>query len=130
MRFLTLLQSGPVIVHGAISHDLPPPNNSGHYVLVTAIAVDGFHLVANDPLLGLQIRFQYKNGIVSKISDVYDPASAMWIPFTYENREIIAEISHIEPERFESNFNELCGCDQRLGGFPFVPQTFEMVTIH
>src|ERR1700694_1915098 len=56
--------------------------------------------VANDPLLGLQVRFPYKNGLLSRISEVYDSNTGTWVEFTYGNRLTIKELSQIEPESF------------------------------
>jgi hypothetical protein len=66
---------------------------------------------------------------MGQITDVYDPGSGTWISFKFSNYDRISQLSHIEPERFKSNFNELCGCVPLLGGYAFVPETYETVTI-
>jgi The GLUG motif len=121
--FLSLLEFGPVIVHGNIQGKNGPED---HFMLVTGFDVTGTYLVANDPLLGLQVRFPYSNGVVSRITDVYDFRNATWVPFTNAHANVanyttISQIAHIEPERFAGNFNAL---------YTFVPQTYETVNIN
>jgi hypothetical protein len=105
VSFVSLLQTGPVILHGPMFSD-----RSGHFILATGIGVDGSYVVANDPLLGLQVKLSYKSGNIGQITEAYDATSGVWIPFKFANFDRISQISHIEPERFASNFNELCGC--------------------
>lgn len=126
--FVKILELGPIIGH-AVNDKANDP--SGHYVLITRLINSNgvTYLVANDPLLGLQIRFPYTNRVIKPISEAYNPAKGTWIAFTKSNSFLIQEISKIEPERFATNFNELCGCIAR-GSRPYVPETYEAVTIN
>ena len=126
--FASLLETGPVIVHGPMFGD-----PSGHYMLVTGMmnGPSGAYIVANEPLLGIQVRLPYANGVVSPISDAYDARDGMWTPLTDDNITTISGMSHVEPERFNSNFNELCGCvrPRIAGSYPYTPRSYQTVNL-
>jgi hypothetical protein len=89
-NFASMLTKGPVMIRDSTVQSKSGVQE-GHWMLATGVTDGGKSIVANDPLSGQQVKLDYSNGKIGRVTSILDPVKNQWVPVN--NLSTAAKIS-------------------------------------